>query len=290
MKATSAELEDTVGKLCAASRDNYVNPYARLSWPDRLDPDQWFVSPELISLHGTEFYEGLDDAGRRRLSFFEAVNFFSLNIHGEKALVEGLARRLYVDGQDGVSSYLHHFLDEENKHMVYFGEFCTRYAGRVYPDRKMVFPREYAEGEEDFLFFAKVLIFEEIVDEYNVTMAKDERLAPIARDINLIHHQEETRHLAFGRKLVKEMFAEYRQRWPAEVLKGVRTYLADYLIATWKEYYNPDVYRDAGFDEPYTVQVEGFAHASAREHRRRVSARCLRYLITNDIIEQEPAL
>jgi hypothetical protein len=283
-------LHELVTKLCAASRKSYLNPYSRLQWPQVLDRDQWFMSPELISLHGTEIYEGLGDSGRKQLSFYEAVNFFSLNIHGEKALVEGLARRLYLRENEQISPYLHHFLDEENKHMVYFGGFCSRYAKGVYPDRKMVFEREYAEGEEDFLFFTKVLIFEEIVDEHNVRMAKDERLAPIARDINLIHHEEETRHLAFGRKLVRELFARYRQQWSAEVLGGVRAYLNDYLVSTWKEYYNPDAYRDAGLAEPYRVHTEAFTHARSREHRRSISARCIRYLLENEILEQEPVL
>jgi hypothetical protein len=286
----SVPLHELVTKLCAASRKNYLDPYSRLQWPEVLDRDQWFMSPELISLYGTNVYEGLSDSGRRQLSFYEAVNFFSLNIHGEKALVEGLARRLYLRENELISPYLHHFLDEENKHMVYFGGFCTLYAGGVYPDRKMVFEREYAEGEEDFLFFTKVLIFEEIVDEYNVRMAKDEELAPIARDINLIHHQEETRHLAFGRKLVREMFARYRERWSEEVLGGVRAYLTDYLVSTWKEYYNPDAYRDAGLADPYRVHTEAFAHPRCRDHRRSISEKCIHYQLESGILDREPVL
>jgi hypothetical protein len=42
--------------------------------------------------------------------------------------MQGLAARLYRKDLLGVASYLHHFLDEENKHSVYFGGFCTRYA------------------------------------------------------------------------------------------------------------------------------------------------------------------
>ncbi len=287
---SSAGLRELVAKLSAASRKTAIDPYSRLEWPATLEREQWFMSPELLSLYGTPFYETLREAERRRLSFFEAVNFFSLNIHGEKVLVEGLARRLYLQENEVISPYLHHFLDEENKHMVYFAGFCTRYRGGIYPERKMVFPREYADGEEDFLFFAKVLIFEEIVDEYNVSMAKDERLVPIAREINLIHHQEETRHLAFGRKLIAEMFEERRKQWPADVVERVRAYVGDYLSSIWKEYYNPDVYRDAGFDDPYAVQAAAFDHPRRRQHRRAVSSRCLRTLLEKGILEAEPAL
>ena len=284
------EFSQMVGKLCAESRKQYVNPYDYLQWPERVDPEQWYFSPELISLHGTEACERLSEPQRKRLSFHEAVNFFSLNIHGEKSLVEGLAQRVYRRSNDVITPYLHHFLDEENKHMVYFGGFCMRYGGKVYPDRKMVLPREFAPGEEDFLFFAKVMIFEEIVDVYNVRMSTDERLAPIARQINLIHHREEMRHLVFGREMVKRLFDHHAPEWTAETLRGVREYLAGYLTATWKEYYNPDVYKDAGLEDPYGLQQRVFADERCRKHRREVSGKCLQTLVKLGALEREPEL
>ena len=92
------------------------------------------MSPDLISLHGTRHWDALDEQGRRVLSFFELVNFFSINIHGERMLIEGLAKRLYRKHAETVTPYLHHFLDEENKHMFYFGRFCNQYAGKVYAE------------------------------------------------------------------------------------------------------------------------------------------------------------
>ena len=91
-------LTDTVRKLSAASRRAYQNPYEAIEWPDHVDRSQWFTSPELVSLFGTPWWDELDEPTRRKLSFWEAVNFFSLNIHGEKILMEGLARRLYQPG------------------------------------------------------------------------------------------------------------------------------------------------------------------------------------------------
>jgi hypothetical protein len=280
-----AELSE---QLCEASEKKYVNPYEYLDWPATLDRERWYTSPELVSLHGTETWDALDEAARKRLSFLEAVNFFSLNIHGEKSLIEGLAHRLYAGGSAGHSPYLHHFLDEENKHMVYFGGFCSRYAGQVYRDRKVAFPREYAEGEEDFLFFAKVMIFEEIVDVYNLRMSKDERLEPIARRINLIHHLEETRHLAFGRAITAELFETHAPKWDARTRQAVSEYLAAYLRATWKEYWNPDVYADAGLPEPYEIARTAFDHPACRARRREIDAGCVRYLLEHGMIAEEP--
>jgi hypothetical protein len=285
-----ADFATTVKKLCDASVKDYINPYSYLDWPKAMNPEQWFTSPELISLYGTDVYETLSESRKKRLSFFEAVNFFSLNIHGEKSLIEGLAERLYKKGDDEITRYLHHFLDEENKHMVYFGGFCTRYAGKIYPYRKMVFPREYEPGEEDFLFFAKVLVFEEIVDVYNVMMSRDERLVPIARQINLLHHRDEARHLVFGRRMVKELFARHAPRWTDGTRRGVSDYLRRYIVAMWKEYYNPDVYRDSGLEGPFEIQIMAFENANTREHRKRVSEGCVRYLLENNILDEEPIL
>lgn len=280
----------TVRKLSDASVKDYINPYSYLDWPEAMDPEQWFTSPELISLHGTDIYDGLSEANRKRLSFYEAVNFFSLNINGEKSLVQGLAERLYKKGNDEITRYLHHFLDEENKHMVYFGGFCMRYAGKIYPDKKLVFPRDYEAGEQDFLFFAKALVFEEIVDVYNVAMSRDDRLVPLARQINLLHHRDEARHLVFGRQIVRDLFAQYSPRWQDETKRRVRDYLKAYLAAAWKEYYNPDVYRDAGLADAFEIQQMAFENPNARAHRRRISEGCIKYFLENDILDEEPAL
>jgi hypothetical protein len=283
-------LEATVERLCRVSVEQCIDPHSRIEWPERVDEDAWYTSPELVSLFGTPAYEALDEAQRKRLSFFEAVNFFSLNIHGERMLIEGLARRLYRRGQEAISPYLHHFLDEENKHMSYFGSFCTRYAGKVYPEKKLPFAQEFAPGEEDFLFFAKVLVFEEIVDVYNRRMARDERIAPIAREIHWLHHFEEARHLVFGRELVAELFARHRAQWTDEVLRGVRATLAAYLGATWKEYYNPDAYRDAGLADAFELRRAALASPAGRAHRGEVSQGCLRFLLEGGILEEAPPL
>jgi hypothetical protein len=283
----AADWNDVVGRLCTASRARYANPYADVEWPAALDRDQWFTSPELISIYGTPAWDGLSESDRKHLSFWEAVNFYSLNIHGEKSLMQGLAKRLYARETTSVSQYLHHMLDEENKHSVLFGGFCQRYAGKIYPERKFSFSRD-PEQAEDFLFFAKVMIFEEIVDRFNVAMSRDERLVPIARRINEMHHLEETRHLAFGRGMVKRLFDEGVRTWSPQLLLDVRRYLVDYLASTWKEYYNPAVYLDAGLPDPWGLAVSAFDSPGARRLRRQITGRCMSRLLKAGILLEEP--
>jgi hypothetical protein len=285
-----SSLKELVAKLSRASREQARSPYELLDWPESLGPEQgWCTSPELSSLWGTQWWDNLDEAGRRRLCFWEAVNFYSLNIHGERWLMEGLVRRLYDPDLLAVADYVHHFLDEENKHSVLFGTFCRRY-GRIYPHRAVVFVREMAPGEENLLFFTKVLIFEEIVDRYNVQQADDDRVHPVARAINHNHHAEEARHLIFGRSIVRALWDMYAPQWDEEKVADIRRYLAAFIEATWRQYYSPDAYRDAGLADPYAIAREAWDHPTARRHREVTSDKSLRFLVRAGIFDGRPHL
>jgi hypothetical protein len=242
----------------------------------------------LISIAGTPIYESLSEEDKQQLSFWEAVNFFSLNVHGEKALLQGLSERLYGDWPKEVSDYLHHFVDEENKHMTLFGNFCLRYGGKIYPSKSMIVPREFREGEADFLFFAKVVIFEELVDYYNFHMGNDEQIHPLTREINRYHHNDEARHLSFGRTITRQLFKQYAPRWGRRVRRDISEYLWGYFAATWREYYNPEVYRDAGLADAYGTYQTAWNSEHSRMVREKAGTKCLRFFLNNEILTEAP--
>jgi len=262
---------DLAQKLHQASVKNPLSPYVGIEWPEKVPAESWYFSPEWISLEGTASFERLSEAEKKRLSFFECANFFTINIHGERALIQGLAERLYARPE--VSVYLHDFLAEENNHMVYFGTFCERYLGKIYPDRKIAWPNtaERSPGEEDFLFFSKVMIFEEMVDVYNFSFSQDERLHPLVREINRRHHVEETRHLVFGREMVSDLYRRHEASWGDEKKKELADYLEAYLQSTWREYFNPDVYEDAGLTNAYDLAEEARESAAGQARFQKAS-------------------
>jgi len=275
-------------KLSELSVTHYNNPYVMFEWPEQIDPDAWYFTPEYISIYGTSEFEQLDDAGKKRLSLLEAVNFFSLNIHGEKALMRGLTKRLYHNRPKEVSDYLHHFVGEENKHMSLFGKFCTRYLGKVYPSRAYEIPNELDEAEEDFLFFVKVVIFEELVDFYNLQMSNDERLHPLAKGINQYHHDDEVRHISFGRTITRNLFNQLKPEWSEEKQVQVQAYILAYIESTWKEYYNPYVYKDMQMKNPYALYECAWAMDGARVHREKAGRKCYKYLLDMGALIKEP--
>jgi hypothetical protein len=291
LRAALAEVAPTSQRLSRLSRRAYQNPYTQVEWPEGVEPERdWFSTPEYLSLYGTPVWTELDEPARRRLAFHEAAGFYSLNIHGEKSLIQGLAARLYRSDVVEVADYLHHFLDEENKHSIYFGGFCTRYA-RVYRSRQLPSGFGQARGRDvdDLLFFAKTLIFEEIVDRYNRVQARDARLHPLARFINDNHHREEARHLAFGRRLVTALWDACAPGWDVSTRDDVGDELVAFVAASWREYYNPDVYADAGLADPWELAEAAWSAPAQRAHRRAVSAGCTRFLTAAGILTGEPA-
>lgn len=278
----------TARRLSAVSTRTYQNPYTAVEWPDHLDPDNdWFSTPEQLSLYGTSMWDSMDTTARKRLAFHEAANFYSVNIHGEKSLMAGLSNRLYRKDLLDVTDYLHHFLDEENKHSIYFGGFCTRYA-RVYPSRQIHMPVTRGRDIDDFLFFAKTMIFEEIADELNQIQARDERLHPVARFINDNHHREETRHLVFGREVTAALWQHCEPGWDTTTVEDVRGELGDFFTASWREYYNPDVYAAIGLGDPWQIAEDAWTSPAQRTRRAALSARCVGYLLTHQILIEEP--
>jgi hypothetical protein len=272
--------------LSAKSEKQVLDP-AALDWPDAVDEDGWYFTPELISLYGTPAWAALDERQRKRLSLCEAVNFFSMNVHGEKYLISEIGRNLYQDDNYELSRYLLHFVAEESRHMMYFTGFCMRYAGRISADRT-VHPGASDDAELDrLLLFVRINVFEEIVDHYNRTMARDARLVPIVREINRMHHVEELRHLAFGRRFLAQYVERHVSDWSDVRREELSRRLSGYLQHTWKQYSNPAIYADAGLCDAFTLWRDASASPAVKERRRNINDQRLRFLRRLALLEDD---
>jgi hypothetical protein len=174
MSVTSDErFGATLEKLTTSSIKNHYNVYQRFKWPDSLPADTLWMSPELLSVYGTPVMEQLDEPTLKRLTKWESINFYSLNVHGIRELIIEVTRRIHAAGYEVPSEFFHRFIGEENDHMWFFAQFCLRYGPKIYPDRSLRFPGTADPLAEDFLVFARIVIFEELVDYYNMKMGRD---------------------------------------------------------------------------------------------------------------------
>ena len=271
------DLEHFLDTLCTLSARAGHDP-ADFDWPDAIG-DGWCFSPDLVSLHGTPLWNRLSDAQQREIAFFEAVNFFSLNVHGERYLIDELRKHLAEDQAGALSRYLEHFVAEETRHIEYFSGFCERYADGLFPDRTMSLAPASEDPEIDtILLFARINLFEEIADYYNARMARDDRLCPVVREINRIHHVEEMRHLAFGRRYLGAFLADWSARADDRRLTHIRQQIDCYRHFVWTQYYSVDAYSAAGLADPFRTREVAALESSAVRHRARVEQGRLAYL------------
>jgi hypothetical protein len=257
--------------LIARSEDS-----RRFRWPSAIATDRLAMSEALLPVAGLPVWESLDDERRREIALLEATHFFSLNIAGERELMAGIAQRLYQGHSVHVSRYLQHFLHEENEHTAVFARFCLDYGGRIFRDRQVSFPRQFTKGEEEFLFFARVLVFEEIAFHYNRKIADDPDVWSLARDINRYHADDESRHIAFGRLLLEDMWERFIPIWDAGHKARIVSYLERYIASVLNSYVNPDVHRAAGLPAGTRDQILESAHWKAL--REESTARTRRWL------------
>jgi hypothetical protein len=241
-------------RLTNKSIEDYYNPYRLFAWPDSLPDSMWWMSPELTTTHGSPLGKSLTEEQLFALSKYESINFYSLNVHGIRELLIEVTRRIHTRGFETPSQFFHHFIGEENEHMWFFAEFCLRYGGKIYRQPAGANVEIPKSDVESLLVFARILIFEELVDHFNSRMAVDDRLHETIRAINRIHHQDESRHIAFGRELVTALYAQVKRTSTEHELAEISGYLRRYLTYSFESLFNPHVYRDAGLADPLDVR------------------------------------
>lgn len=286
----SSELSALCQRLSHLSIENSIEYHKELIWPENLQFNQWFLSPELMTIQNQAIGQSLSEESLQKLSFYELINFFSMNIHGERNVISRMAMLLYTNESHKYSNYLHHFLGEENSHIEFFAKFCLKYAGKVYPDTSGIpMPTDEPKPEEEFLFYVKILIFEECLDRYNKIMSMDERLPDIVRKINLLHHKDEARHLAFGRKFVAELFENQKSDWSTATLAEIRHYITDYIEFFWRDLFNVRVYQDAGLSgDVFDLREHLMTGLKAQQHYQNLTDKVVNFFLKTGILIEKP--
>ncbi|WP_419890371.1 diiron oxygenase [Paenibacillus xylanexedens] len=274
-------------KLVDVATEDHYNPYKEFEWVDSLDPNQMWMSPSLMSIYNTTFYNELPEAQIQALSKWESINFYSLNVHGIRELLIEVIKRIHTEGFELPSEFFHHFIGEENEHMWFFSKFCLNYGGKIYVDKKVIIENSGKEIFENFLVFARILIFEEIVDYFNICMGSDQSLHPIIRKINKVHHMDESRHIAFGREIVKLLHNDLKETQSIEQLYQLETYIKRYMVSSINSLYNPTVYKDAGFEEPYAIRNKLIALPERVEMHEKILKRTTDFFVKNEIFSNK---
>lgn len=211
-QTTRAEFAERL--LKGSVRKSYA-PIVDIDWDAPLDPDKFFLPPEVVSLYGTPLWEAMSRAEQIELSRQELVNTLSAGIWFENILNQALLRKMMH--QDPTASTTHYELTElgdETRHMVMFGKAIAKVGAE--PVRPRLYQRIIINGLP-FIFRGSVLwvaalIGEEIFDSLQRQMMDDPELQPMVQRLMRIHVTEEARHIQFARDGLRKR-TQSMSRW-----------------------------------------------------------------------------
>lgn len=257
-------------KLINGSEKKKYDPFNRVNYQETLNGDRWQFPEELLSLHKSPIYDELSDEQRWRLSLLEAINFFSVNIHGEQALVAGMEPRLYRDkrvGEDPVSSqYMQRFIHEENSHTYMLAEYCLRYHGSVFPDRAFAVQHPQLPPEaEDLVYYGRIFILESYLGFINQKAMKDSGLDTTACQVHEHHFVDEVRHKAWDKAMIEENLRRAKDKHLGSELQAVRELLTTYREYIYQSSCNPAVYRMLGLESCLELRTQVIQSKNRKE-------------------------
>lgn len=173
-----------------------------IDWDAPLDPDKFFLPPEMVTLYGTPEWAAMSREEQRELSRQQLVNMLSAGIWFENILNQALLRGImHANPTSRSTQYMLTELGDETRHMVMFGKTIDRVGG--IPVRPRLFQR-IVINSLPFVFRGSVLwgaalVGEEIFDALQRQILDDPEIQPIVRRLMRIHVTEEARHIQFAR-------------------------------------------------------------------------------------------
>ncbi len=249
----STSFQAVARRLINGSEKKKFDPFNRVNYQESLDGDRWQFPEEFLSLFDQPIYNDLTDEQKWRLSLLEAVNFFSVNIHGEQALVSAMEPRLYRDkraGEDPVSSkYMQRFIHEENSHTYMLAEYCLRYHGSVLPDRAFAVEHPKLTPElDDLLYWGRIYILESYLGFINQIAMKNPDLDSTAHQVHKFHLVDEARHKAWDKAMIEENLRRAKVKNHDSGIQVVKKLMATYEEYIYQSSCNPAVYRALGLE------------------------------------------
>jgi acyl carrier protein len=236
-----------------------------LAWPDSLPEHVFWMEPSLISVVDTAEAASFDEAALQELSKWESMNFYSINVHGERYLVDQLSAKLGDPAYAAHEDYLLQFIQEEHAHIEMFSEFCLRY-GALLPDRGAQLGLALEGDLADLIVFSKVLAFEMHSDHVNSRLARCERLPAIVRDVNRMHQSDESRHVAYGQEIVGQLARRIQAPGRSADIALFEKVLSEYFLTMLETMYSTEVYRRCGIPAPEAFRARVIGSPGRREH------------------------
>lgn len=247
VSASRPTRENIAERLLKGSAKKSYAPAVDIDWDAPLDPDKFFLPPQMVTLYGTPIWDAMSREQQIELSRQELVNILSAGIWFENILNQALLRDLM--NRDVRAASTHYSLTElgdETRHMVMFGKVIERLGAEPVQPRRW---QRFTINTLPLLFrgpilWGAALVGEEIFDALQRQILEDPDLQPIVQRLMRIHVTEEARHIQYARDGLRRTRPHMRffQQFVMSNLHGVGGPFYRYLLAI------PVPYRRMGLD------------------------------------------
>ncbi|NMH97154.1 diiron oxygenase [Pseudonocardia acidicola] len=278
---TVNDREATAERLLRSSLDHSYEPSIDIDWEAPLT-DGWGLTPERVSLYGTELWDQLTEEQRRTLSIHEVCSIARIGLWFEMILMQMLLR--YAYDRDPRRQHIQYALVEiadECRHSIMFAKMTERYGVPDYAPNRITHElgRLFKTIGYGPAMFAGTLFVEEILDQLQRESMRDERVQPLTRMINKIHVTEEARHVRYAREELMRIMPKTNtaQRTIARYLS------ARIAFVVARSLVHPEVYRSVGID-PKAGQKAALANPHYQETLRWSARKLVPFLREQGII------
>lgn len=246
-KSDGPTREEFAQRLLKGSVKKSYAPVVDIDWDAPLQPDKFFLPPQMCSLYGTSLWESMTREAQIEMSRQELVNVLSAGIWFENILNQGLLRQMmHKNPTAKATQYELTELGDETRHMVMFGKAIDRIGG--VPVRPQRYQRNIINALPMLfrgnVLWAAALVGEEVFDALQRQILDDGDIQPIVARLMRIHVTEEARHIQFAREGLRQAVPTmpwYRRAYMAN-LQGVGGPFYRYLFTI------PAVYNRVGLD------------------------------------------
>ncbi|MDG3012945.1 diiron oxygenase [Speluncibacter jeojiensis] len=249
--------------------ENLLESAQRLSFDSRSpqlyelesgDDERHGMTPEWSPLYGTPLWNSLTEQERARLTRNEVAQFLGVGIWLEVGLQVALLRAGHsADPSRPDIKFLFNECADENMHSLMFVGAIEAIGAKFYQrDRALdFFGWIFRHFVWDEVAYGVVLAGEEIFDVMQRDWMTDEDVAAPIRRAAYIHVVEESRHMAFARRKIRDRLVGL-----SRIRRAVSTLIiaiGTHLIA--KGMINRRVYEDLGLDwEVVRANIDGNEH------------------------------
>lgn len=193
-----------------AATPRYRDPLQEIDW-NAADPDLPWLPEKMISIANTPVWRTLDDAQRLRVSRVEFARLCAAGLWLEGLLVHRVTHKGFVAADTKETHIILQEVREETGHGLMFLKMIDKsgMGGKhlLGPTRLLTSVAKTLDPEGPG-FWAMVYLGESITDNFaimalRVASEEGEEICPVARQVMKWHHNDEARHIAAAKAMLR---------------------------------------------------------------------------------------